>query len=68
MGFVTSNVRIIHYVVTHVLIPIKFNLGQVSKIDLVITWLLANKPVTNWARDTCSKVLEMETRVYHTMT
>lgn len=43
VGFVSANVCLIHYVVTHLLILENFNLGQVSQIDVVITWLLANE-------------------------
>lgn len=48
MGLMNMNVRLIYYVVTCVLFPWKFNLRQVSKADMVITWLLANKIETNW--------------------
>lgn len=49
MGYVCQDIQLIHYDETYILIPRKFNLGQVSKNNVVLTWLLADKVETNWA-------------------
>lgn len=33
---------------THILIPRKQNIGKLTKVDVVVIWLLANKVETNW--------------------
>ncbi|CAI8606045.1 unnamed protein product [Vicia faba] len=49
MWFDTLNARLILYVVTHVLISRKLNVGMMSKTDVVITWLLVNNVEINWS-------------------
>lgn len=49
MGNVHPHILLISYVANHILIPIKHNIWQLSKDDMVMTWSLANKVETNWA-------------------
>lgn len=68
VGFRTPNARLTQYVITYVLVPRKFNFGRVSKVDVAITWLLANKTETNWATGILQYMLgywEMEVHGYH---
>lgn len=48
VGCVHPNILPIHYVVSHILIPRKHNLGKISKIIVALTWSLANRVETNW--------------------
>lgn len=43
---------------THILIPRKLNLGQVSKIDVVLNWQLANKVETKWIGEVIYHMVE----------
>lgn len=49
MGSMFPNIRLIHYVAVHILIPRKYKIGYLSKDDVVIIWLLNNKVEINWA-------------------
>ena len=49
MGYVCQDIQLIHYDETYILILRKFNLGKVSKNNVVLTWLLADKVEINWA-------------------
>lgn len=41
------------------LIPRKHNLGQLSKTDVLVTWLLPNKVKTNWANTVIHQMMVM---------
>lgn len=56
--YVHPNIWLIHYVVTHIIILRKFNLGKVSKTNFVLTRLLAKKVETNWENGVICHMIE----------
>ncbi|KAL5067871.1 hypothetical protein RYX36_018758, partial [Vicia faba] len=59
-GFMCSNIRLIHHAENHTLFPRKSKSGHLTRSDVVIMWLLANKIETNLASAEIKQMLRIK--------
>lgn len=49
VGFVRLDIHLICYVANHIIFPRKVNFNHLTRSNVTVVWLLANKIKTNWA-------------------